>query len=68
MCIRELNDHIEIQGAFHIKAWDNESCDCVTLACGSDFECDRWEVADEILERRITYMYVVDNVLNIEVV
>lgn len=67
MCIRELNDQFEIQGAFHIKMWDDAICDCVTLAKGSDFECDRWDINDEIFERKIAYMYAVDGVLNIEV-
>lgn len=67
LCIRELTEQFEIQGAFHVKAWDNETEDCVTLAEGSDFECDKWDIAEDILEREITYMYAVDGVLNIEV-
>ena len=66
MCIRELNDQFEIQGKFHIKMWDDESEDCVTLVEGSDFEIDRWEIDEDILERKITYMYAIDGVLNIE--
>lgn len=67
MCIRELDEQFEIQGAFIIKMWDDEACDYVTLAHGRDFECDRWDVAEEIFERKIAYMYAVDGVLNIEV-
>ena len=67
MCIRELNEQFEIQGAFRIKVWDDDKFDCVTLASGSDFECDRWDIAEDILERKIAYMYVVNGELNIEV-
>ena len=67
MCIRELIDQFEIQGVFIIKVFDNDEWDCVTLAKGSDFECDRWNIDEEILERKISYMYAVDGCLNIEV-
>ena len=67
MCIRELNEQFEIQGAFHIKMWDDAIYDCVTLAKGDDFECDRWDIDEEIFERKIAYMYAIDGVLNIEV-
>lgn len=67
MCIRELIDQFEIQGRFIIKTWEDDACDCVTLAKGYDFECEKWDIDEEILERKITYMYVIDDVLNIEV-
>lgn len=67
MCIRELIDQFEIQGAFRIKVWDDDKFDCVTFASGSDFEFDKWDIKEEILERKIAYMYVVNNELNIEV-
>lgn len=66
MCIRELNDQFEIQGAFCIKVWDEEACDNIILAEGKDFECDRWDISEEIMESKIAYMYAVDDVLNIE--
>ncbi len=66
MTIQDLIGQFEIQGAFHIKVWDDDIYDYVTLAKGGDFECDKWDIADEILERKITYMYAVDGVLNIE--
>lgn len=66
MCIRELIDQFEIQGAYRIKMWNDDKFDCVTLASGSDFECDKWDIEDYILERKISYMYVVNNELNIE--
>ena len=67
MCIRELIDQFEIQGRFCIKMWDNESCDDTILAKGYDFECDKWDIDEDILERKITYMYSVDDELVIEV-
>lgn len=67
MCIRELIDQFEIQGAYRIKVWNDDKFDCITLASGSDFECDKWNIAEDILERKITYMYVTNNELNVEV-
>lgn len=68
LCIRELDEQFEIQGAFHIKVYDDETSSYITLVEGNDFECDRWEIDEEILEREISYMYAVDGVLNIEVI
>ena len=67
MCIRELVDQFEIQGRFIIKVWEDDACDCVTLAKGCDFEYEKWDIDEEILERKITYMYVTNDELNIEV-
>lgn len=67
MCIRELNEQFEIQGAFRIKVWNNEIFYYETLAKGEDFECDRWNIDEDILERKITYMFAIDGVLHIEV-
>jgi hypothetical protein len=67
MCIRELIEQFEIQGAFIIKMWDDGVCDYTTLAHGKDFECDKWNIVEEIFERKITYMYAIDGMLNIEV-
>lgn len=67
MTIQDLIDQFEIQGAYCIKMWDDEACDYTTLAWGNDFECDRWDIIEEIFERKIVYMYAVDGMLNIEV-
>ena len=67
MCIRELLDQFDIQGAYIIKVWNDNVVDYKILANGSDFECDHWDMMEDILERKITYMYAVDGVLNIEV-
>ena len=67
MCIRDMIEQFEIQGAYHIKQWDNRICDCVTVAKGKDFEIEKYDIDSEVLGRRIAYMYVVDDVLNIEI-
>lgn len=66
LCIRELTDQFEIQGAYHIKMWRDKISKCETLAAGEDFEYEKWDIDEDILEREITYMYVMDGVLNIE--
>jgi hypothetical protein len=67
MSIQDLINHFEIQGAFRIKEYDWEKEDCIVLTEGHDFECEYYDIDDSILNSNITYMYVVDNVLNIEV-
>lgn len=67
MTINELIGAFTIQGAFCIREWDWEKEDYITLACGTDFECEHYDISDDILDSGITYMYVVDGVLNIEV-
>ena len=67
MTIQELIDQFDIQGAFHIKRWDDDLCDCVTLAKGTDFECDKWKIEEDILYKKIEYLYAVDGVLNFEI-
>jgi hypothetical protein len=54
-------------GAFNIKVWNDNIFCCVTIAKGSDFEIDRWDIDDDIMERKIVYMYAVDGVMNFEV-
>ena len=67
MCIKNLMEQFEIEGAFRIKVWDEEIEDYVTLSEGSDFRYENTDIDEEILEREITYMYAVDGMLNIEV-
>lgn len=67
MTIQELIDQFEIQGAYNIKRWDDELCDCLTLYKGVDFENDKWEFKSKVLNKKIAYMYAVDGVLNIEI-
>ena len=67
MTIQDLIDQFEIQGAYHIKMWDDNIDDDITFAKGEDFECDKYKIDYEILDKKIDYMYAVDGVLNIEV-
>lgn len=67
MTIQDLIDQFEIQGVYTIKTWSDEVVDYDILDEGNDFELDKWDIADDILERKITYMYAVDSVLYIEV-
>lgn len=67
MTIQDLINQFEIQGKFCIKEWNEEICDCEVIAIGNDFECDKHNIEKDIMERKITYMYAIDNCLNIEV-
>lgn len=67
MTIQNLIEQFEIQGAFCIKEYDWEKEDCIVLAEGHDFECEYYDIDDNILNSNITYMYVANGVLNIEV-
>lgn len=67
MCINELSEQFEIQGCFIIKVWKDDISDYEILAKGKDFELDKLEINEEILEKEITYMFANDGVLNIEV-
>ena len=66
MTIQDLIDQFEIQGKYCIKTIDDDY-DCDILAIGNDFECGKWDIDENILERKITYMYAADGCLNIEV-
>ena len=67
MTINDLIEQLEIQGGFCIKRYDYENDDIVILAEGHDFECEYYDIEEGIMDSRITYMYAVDGVLNIEV-
>lgn len=67
MCIKDLMEQFEIEGAFRIKVWDENVEDYITLSEGSDFRYENSDIDEEILEREIAYMYAVDGMLNIEV-
>lgn len=67
MSIRDLTEQFTIQGAFCIKAWYPDKGELITVAEGNDFDCDRWDIDDEILEGEILYMFVQDDVLHIEI-
>lgn len=67
MSIYELLDQLTIQGGYVIKYWDDKICDTVTVAAGSDFEYEHWEIDDKIKTADISYMYAIDGILNIEI-
>mgnify|MGYP003455485550 CR=1 FL=1 len=67
MTIQDLIDQFEIQGAYCIKEYDCEKEDCIVLAEGHDFECEHTSIDEQYLNCNITYMYVVNGALNIEV-
>ena len=67
MTIQELINQFEIQGIYTIKAWDDSVDDCIILNEGNDFELDKWNINEEILNKKVTYMYAIDSVLYIEV-
>lgn len=67
MTIQDLIEQFEIQGGFCIKRYDYEKDDIIILAEGHDFECEYYDIAVDIMDSRITYMYAVDGCLNIEV-
>ena len=67
MTIQDLIDQFEIQGGYCIKEYNWEESDCIAIAEGHDFECEKWNIDENILNRKISYMYAVDGVLNIEV-
>ena len=67
MTIRELIDQFEIQGGFCIKQWNDEYLDYGILAYGDDFDIDKYGYGNDVYDRRITYMYAADGILNIEV-
>ena len=62
MSIRDLMEQFEIQGAYRIKNLSKN-----LMVSGNDFECEHSKIKDEYLDARITYMYVVNERLHIEV-
>lgn len=67
MCIRDMIDQFEIQGAFCIKLIENDGWTCEVIAEGHDFECEYYDISDDVLGREINYMYALDGRINIEV-
>jgi hypothetical protein len=66
MTIQDLIDQFEIQGAYCIKRWRDDWNDYAVFAEGYDFECEKHTLKEDCLNDRITFMYAVDGVLNIE--
>lgn len=66
MTIQDMINQLTIQGAYCIKQWHEEDNDCVVLEEGQDFECEWYNFNDMVMNTKVGYMYVVDNVLMIE--
>ena len=66
MTIQDLIDQFEIQGAYCIKRWRDDWDDYAVFAVGYDFECEKWKLGKDCLNSKIIYMYVANNMLNIE--
>lgn len=67
MTIRYLVEQTIIQGPYHIKKWSEDGNFYITLAQGSDFECDLSNLSKLDLRGEITYIYVANGELNIEI-
>lgn len=67
LCIRELTEQFEIQGAYCIKMLDDDVEDIKVVAQGDDFEIEYYDIDGKYMEMEIAYMYAVDGVLNIEI-
>ena len=66
MTIQDLIDQFEIQGAYCIKRWSDEMEDYIVFAQGCELEYEKWELSEDCLNSKISYMYAVDGILNIE--
>lgn len=63
-----LEQGIQMQGAYNIKVWDVNKEETVKNIRGEYFECDIHEIDDDVLNMEISYMYVENNELIIEVI
>ena len=68
MTLQDMIDQFTIQWSYIIKYWNDTVEDCVTVARGNDFECDHYKkINRKLLNKPVTYMYVANGVLNIEI-
>lgn len=68
LCIRELMEQFEIQGAYCIKMIQDDDGESVkVVAKGDDFEFEYYDIDDRYMELEIVYMYAIDGVLHIEI-
>ena len=65
MTIRDMIDQFAIQGPYCIKTLVDD--DIQTLVDGTDFECEFNQIDDIYFDMEITYIYVANNMLNIEI-
>lgn len=67
LTIQDLKDKFEIQGAYRISTYNDDTDEVETLAEGHDFECEWHDIKEEYMNDMILYMFAVDGVLNIEI-
>jgi hypothetical protein len=65
LTIRDLIEQFEIQGAYKIMSYSEETDDLTIVAEGYDIR--PFKIEDKYLDVEIAYMYADDNVLVIEV-
>ena len=66
MTIQDLIDQLYIQGGYCIKRWIDDWNDYKVIAEGDDFDCEHYKLNEDCLNSKISYMYAVLGVLNIE--
>lgn len=65
LTIRDLKEQFEIQGAYQIATYDNETDKRIILAEG--YEIGFSKIKDKYLDAEINYMYAEDNTMVIEI-
>ena len=65
LTIRDLIEQFEIQGAYKVMSYSEETDDLTIVAEGYDIR--PFKIEDRYLDAEIAYMYADDNVLVIEV-
>ena len=65
LSIRDLIEQFEIQGAYKVMSYSEETNDLTTVAEG--YEIKPFKIEDKYLDAEITYMYADDNTLIIEI-
>lgn len=57
MTLRDLMNQIEIQGGVIIKRFEDDGETEINILDTADFECDRYKLQDNDLNRRVIYLY-----------
>lgn len=65
LTIQDLIEQFEIQGAYKVVAYNEETYEPIIIAEG--YEIRLSSIEDKYLDAKISYMYAEDNVLVIEV-
>lgn len=65
LTIQDLLDYFEIQGAYKVVAYNEETDETTIVAEG--YELKTFQIDDKYTDAEITYMYADDNVLVIEI-